>query len=64
MTFSGLIDKQKGLSKQFTQKIRSKVHFLCIHPKAGIIRYGNTKTAVLDVIPYMIHYTVDEKQEL
>ena len=55
-------DKQKGLGKQFTQKIRLKVHAISKHPKLGTIRYDNTRTTILDIFPYMIHYTVDELQ--
>lgn len=57
-------DKQKGLGIRFTQKIRLKISSICKHPKAGTIRYNDTRTAVLDVFPYMIHYTIDELQKI
>ena len=56
-------DKQKGLGKRFTHKIRLRVHSICKHPKAGAIRYDDTRTAILDVFPYMIHYIIDELQK-
>lgn len=56
--------KQKGLGKRFIQKIRLRVHSICKHPKASAIRYDNTRNAILDVFPYMIHYTVDELQKI
>jgi len=56
-------NKQKGLGKEFTQKIRLRVRSICKHPRASAIRYDNTRTAILDVFPYMIHYTVDEAQK-
>lgn len=55
--------KQKDLGKKFTQKIREKVDLICKHPGASTIRYGNTRTAILDTFPYMIHYTIDEFQK-
>lgn len=55
--------KQKDLGKKFTQKIRLKVDLICKHPRAFTIRYENTRTAILDTFPYMIHYTIDESQK-
>ncbi len=52
--------KQKGLGKRFTQEVRSKVLFIRENPKAVAIRYDNTRCAVLDIFPFMIHYTIDE----
>lgn len=52
--------KQKGLGKRFTQEVRSKVLFIRENPKASTIRYDDTRCAVLDVFPFMIHYTIDE----
>ena len=57
-------NKQKGLGKRFIQKIRVKVHSICRHPGSSAIRYDNTRTAILDVFPYMIHYTINESQKI
>lgn len=55
--------KQKGLGKRFTRKVRSKVQFIRKNPKAPTVRYDNTRCAVLDVFPFMVHYTVDEQNK-
>lgn len=52
--------KQKGLGKRFTAEVRSKVLFIRENPKASAVRYNDTRCAVLDVFPFMIHYTIDE----
>lgn len=51
--------KQKSLGKRFTQEVRSKVLLIRQNPKVSAIRYNDVHTAVLDVFPFMIHYTVD-----
>lgn len=55
--------KQKGLGTRFTQRIRNKVHSICRYPKATAIRYDSTRTSILDIFPYMIHYTINESQK-
>ena len=56
--------KQKGLGKKFTSSIRKKVHFIRQNPKAVSFRYGDSRTAVLDRFPYMIHFTVDDHKKI
>ncbi|MFV0530051.1 MAG: hypothetical protein ACK5MD_01255 [Flavobacteriales bacterium] len=51
--------KQRGLGKQFTDEVRFKVLFICKNPNAVAIRYDYTRCAILDVFPFMIHYTID-----
>ncbi len=55
--------KQKGLGKIFTKEVRKKVHFITQNPNSCNIRYDNIRTAVLDVFPFMLHYTVDENNK-
>lgn len=57
-------ERQPGIGKRFTQHVRQKVKFIRQNPKAVAIRYENTRTAVLDVFPYMIHFTTDNKNKL
>ena len=55
--------KQKGLGKRFTKEIRNKVFLIRQNPKISVVRYDSVRTTVLDVFPFMIHYSVnDEKQ--
>lgn len=55
--------RQEGLGKRFTAEVREKVHFIRQNPETSIIRYDNVRTAVLNVFPFMVHYTVDKKIE-
>lgn len=49
-----------GLGKQFTSQVREKLRFIREFPRASAIRYDEVRTTVLEVFPFMIHYTVDE----
>jgi plasmid stabilization system protein ParE len=55
--------RQIGLGKRFTTEVREKVHFIRQNPKALIIRYNSVRTAVLNVFPFMVHFTIDEKNK-
>ncbi len=55
--------QQKGLGKRFTAEVRENVHFIRQNPKASNVRYKNVRTTVLNVFPFMIHYTIDEKNK-
>ena len=55
--------KQKGLGKRVVQEVRDKVLFIRQYPKATAVRYNNVRTAVINVFPFMIHYTINEKKE-
>jgi plasmid stabilization system protein ParE len=56
--------KQKGIGKRFTSQIRQKVDLLKQEPHSSAIRYDNVRTAVLDVFPFMLHYTINEQKKL
>ncbi len=55
--------QQNGLGKRFTAEVRENVHFIRQNPKASYIRYNRVRTAVLNVFPFMVHYTIDEKNK-
>ena len=55
--------RQNGLGKRFTAEVREKVHFIRQNPKASNVRYDDVRTAVLNVFPFMIHFTVEEKNK-
>lgn len=56
-------EKQKGLGKRFTQELRSKIQYICKNPKAIAVRYDKTRCTVLDVFPFMVHFSINEKQK-
>ena len=56
-------EKQKVLGKRFTAEVREKVHFIKQNPKASNVRYDGVRTAVLNVFPFMIHYTINESNK-
>lgn len=56
--------KQPGLGKRFTSHIRSKVRIIQTDPQVFTVRYNDIRTAVLDVFPFMIHYTIYKEEYL
>lgn len=54
--------RQNGLGKRFTAEVREKVHFIRQNPKASNVRYDEVRTAVLNVFPFIVHFTIDEKK--
>jgi len=50
--------QQKGLGKRFTAEVRENVHFIRQNPKASNIRYKNVRTTVLNIFPFMVHYSL------
>jgi plasmid stabilization system protein ParE len=57
-------NRQIGLGKRFTKEVRKKVNLIKNHPKGFTIKYENIRTAVLDVFPFMIHYTVNDNDKI
>lgn len=57
-------ERQPGLGNRFTQHVRQKVKFIRQNPKAVAISYDDTRTAILDIFPYMIHFTGDDENKL
>ena len=55
--------KQQDLGKQFVKEIRNKTLLIVHNPKIYPVRYKNIRTTVLDVFPFMIHYTFDESNK-
>jgi plasmid stabilization system protein ParE len=56
-------ERQHGLGKRFTANVRKKIHYICQNPRAMAVRYDDTRTALLDTFPYMVHFTVDEEKK-
>ena len=57
-------NKQKsGLGKKFIAQIRAKVLYIRENPKHIAIRYKTTRTALVDTFPYMIHFTINQKNK-
>jgi len=56
--------KQDGLGKRFTLHVRNQLNSFKRNPYRFINRYGETRTMVLDVFPFMAHYIINEPQKL
>jgi plasmid stabilization system protein ParE len=61
---NGIKKKSQGLGIKFTSEVREKVRFIKQNPLASNIRYDEVRTAVLNIFPYMIHYTVEEPEKI
>jgi plasmid stabilization system protein ParE len=56
-------ERQNGLGEKFTAEVRAKVHFIRQNPYASNVRYDDVRTTVLNVFPYMVHFTIDERNK-
>jgi len=56
--------QKKGLGKKFTAIVRKKITAIRKNPFAYSIRYGSVRTSLLDVFPFMIHFTIDNGETI
>jgi plasmid stabilization system protein ParE len=56
-------ERQRGLGKRFTANVKKKVHYICQNPSALAVRYGDTRTALIETFPYLVHFSVDENKK-
>ncbi|SDB85567.1 type II toxin-antitoxin system RelE/ParE family toxin [Williamwhitmania taraxaci] len=54
-------EKQPGLGKRFVFQIRQKVEHIRQHPMAFSKRYEDVRLAVMNIFPFTIHYSVDDR---
>lgn len=57
-------EKQKGLGRRFANTIRQEFSFIKNNCETYQIRYKTTRTAVVNVFPYMIHYSIETDKNL
>ncbi len=57
-------EQSPGLGKRFTAAVRKTIRFIRKNPTAVAVRYDDTRTALLDTFPYMVHFTIDEQKKL
>ena len=55
--------QQIGLGKKFYAEVKSSLEAIRKTPKFQI-RYDNVRCLPLKIYPFMIHFTVDEKQKI
>lgn len=55
--------RRKGFGNTFTKEVREKVKFICQNPHASNVRYDLVRTTILNVFPFMIHYSIDEENK-
>ena len=55
--------QQRGLGARFTREIRNCVAFIARNPMSAPIRYDEIRTALVDIFPYIIHYTLVNKNK-
>ena len=56
--------KRKGLGKRFVFDVRKKINRIKKSPLIYATRYDDIKTAVLDVFPFMIHYSINDSDNV
>ncbi|MBK6497048.1 MAG: type II toxin-antitoxin system RelE/ParE family toxin [Saprospiraceae bacterium] len=59
-----MVRKQtQRIRKRFLSEVDKKINFIKSNPLASNIRYDEIHTTLLDVFPFMIHYTVNTDKE-
>ena len=56
--------QQNGLGKRFLAEVRKKNQLLKQNPFAYTVRYGKVRTAILDVFPFMVHFTIEKDRTI
>jgi len=52
--------EQQGLGKRFSMHVRQKIKSVCRNPYGYRLGYKHVRLAVVDIFPYMIHYTIEK----
>ena len=53
---------QKSLGKCFLKSIKDEIKILRIKPLLYQIRYDETRVALTETFPYLIHFEIDKKE--
>jgi hypothetical protein len=56
--------RQKDLGKTFYDQLNQKFTFIRQNPEAVAIKYRDTRVAVLQQFPYLVHYRIIVEQQL
>jgi plasmid stabilization system protein ParE len=56
-------EQQSELGKKFLEFVDEKINNLCITPGIGSIRYDEVRCTMLNVFPYIIHYSINKAKE-
>jgi hypothetical protein len=57
-------EQQKNLGKRFVKQVDTTIESIRQSPFYSGIRYDHVRCAVVPKFPFLIHYTIDEKQKL
>ncbi|MDQ6756025.1 MAG: type II toxin-antitoxin system RelE/ParE family toxin [Bacteroidota bacterium] len=55
--------QQDGLGKKFLEFVDKKINNLCVTPGIGSIRYDEVRCTMVNVFPYIIHYSINKSKE-
>ena len=57
-------EKSQGLGSRFQQQIVEQINTLKINPLIYAIRYADVRCMLISKFPFMVHFVVDEREEL
>ncbi|SKB99894.1 type II toxin-antitoxin system RelE/ParE family toxin [Dyadobacter psychrophilus] len=55
---------QKGLGKRFRSEVKRKLVLVKEIPRIYTLRYGEVRFALIDIFPYSIHFSINEKGQV
>lgn len=58
------MNKSKGLGSRFQKQAKAQINSLKKNPLGSAIRYANVRCLLIKKFPFMIHFTIDDKQKL
>ena len=53
---------QKNLGKRFLKSIKDEIKILRVNPLLYQIRYDETRVALIQTFPYLIHFEIDKNE--
>src|SRR5580658_7060304 len=57
-------EQQRNLGKRFVKQVESTLQSIRTNPFYTSIRYYTIRCAVVSKFPFLIHYTIDEKDNI
>lgn len=56
-------EQKTGLGKQFYSKVKSRVSYIQKYPFSYQVKYRNTRSALIENFPFLIHYRIEEAKK-
>ena len=55
--------KQQGLGSRFQKQVKKQINSLKSNPETYVIRYSDVRCMLVKKFPFLVHFTVSQKQK-